>query len=237
MLYQFLPLVTGILGAMAHVLSGPDHLAAVTPFAIEEKKKSWKIGFFWGLGHITGMLLIGILFSIFKDYLPINEVSAYSEFSVGIILIGIGVWAIAKALKLGFKRRHFHIHVNDNSYIHSHEGAIEKHIDHPSENKSKKRILTNNGSAFYVGTIHGFAGIAHFILFLPILGFSSTVEIVSYIIGFAIGTLIAMIAYAMILGKISVFFHMSGNKKAFTYLRITSGVLAIVIGIYWMFSG
>ena len=38
-----LPLFTGIVGSVSHVLSGPDHLAAVTPFAINERKKSWQI--------------------------------------------------------------------------------------------------------------------------------------------------------------------------------------------------
>ena len=55
------PLFAGIIAAVLHVISGPDHLAAVTPFAVESKKKAWKIGLFWGFGHIGGMLLIGII--------------------------------------------------------------------------------------------------------------------------------------------------------------------------------
>ena len=53
------PLFAGIIAAMLHVISGPDHLAAVTPFAIESKKKAWKVGLFWGIGHLLGMLSIG----------------------------------------------------------------------------------------------------------------------------------------------------------------------------------
>jgi len=33
------PLSAGIIAAILHVVSGPDHLAEVTPFAIEGKKK------------------------------------------------------------------------------------------------------------------------------------------------------------------------------------------------------
>ena len=40
------PLFAGIIAAVLHVISGPDHLAAVTPFAIESKKKAWKVGLF-----------------------------------------------------------------------------------------------------------------------------------------------------------------------------------------------
>ena len=56
------PLFAGIIAAMLHVIAGPDHLAAVTPFAIESKKKAWKVGLFWGVGHLLGMLFIGVLF-------------------------------------------------------------------------------------------------------------------------------------------------------------------------------
>jgi len=50
------PLFAGIIAAMLHVISGPDHLAAVTPFAIESKKKAWKVGLFWGIGHLLGII-------------------------------------------------------------------------------------------------------------------------------------------------------------------------------------
>lgn len=233
MINSLLPAVTGFFGAMAHVLSGPDHLAAVTPFAIEEKKKAWVIGLFWGLGHLTGMLLIGILFLAFKKYIPIEEVSEYSEFSVGFILIGIGVWAILKAFNYSFKKVHLHIHYKDRPYIHSHENATITHTNH-HQHKKEKVFAKNNSSAYFVGTIHGFAGIAHFVLFLPILGFTSNYQTISYILGFALGTIAAMVIFAFVLGKISMKVKTLANNKGYKYLRILSGILAIIIGIYWI---
>ncbi|HHH52751.1 MAG TPA: hypothetical protein ENK91_03770 [Bacteroidetes bacterium] len=230
----FLPLITGILGAMTHVLSGPDHLAAVTPFAIEEKNKAWKVGVFWGLGHITGMMLIGVLFLIFKELIPVEKISGYSEVLVGIILIGIGIWAIMKATGIKINRNVFHIHFNNYPYLHSHKNHTVNHR-HKDEENIPKKVLKNSLSAFYIGTIHGFAGIAHFVLFLPVLGFSSGIEIANYLIGFAIGTILAMMLYALLLGKISHLFH-SNSKKVFKYLRLGSGILAIVVGLYWIFA-
>ncbi|MBK6962966.1 MAG: hypothetical protein IPH20_03270 [Bacteroidales bacterium] len=63
-----LTFLTGFIASIAHVVTGPDHLAAVTPLAIDSRKKSWIIGFSWGLGHTTGMLLIGLLFVLFKKF-------------------------------------------------------------------------------------------------------------------------------------------------------------------------
>ena len=87
------PLVAGTLASMLHVISGPDHLAAVTPLVIETKRKAWRIGLFWGLGHLLGMLLIGVLFLLFKDIIPVESISEYSEQLVAAVLIGVGLWA------------------------------------------------------------------------------------------------------------------------------------------------
>ena len=91
-----LTLLLGIIASATHVITGPDHLAAVTPLAIENKKRSWIIGISWGIGHTTGLLLIGILFYLFRDFIPVKLISEYSEIIVGVILITIGLWAFYK---------------------------------------------------------------------------------------------------------------------------------------------
>ena len=69
------PILAGIVGSVLHVVSGPDHLVAVAPFAIENKRKAWKIGLMWGVGHLAGMLLIGVLVMLFKDLIPYETIS------------------------------------------------------------------------------------------------------------------------------------------------------------------
>ena len=84
--------LTGLAASSLHVVSGPDHLAAVTPLAIENKKKSWLVGFAWGMGHTIGVFIIGILFILFRDLISVDTISAYSEQIVGVLLIVIGLW-------------------------------------------------------------------------------------------------------------------------------------------------
>lgn len=84
--------LTGLAASSLHVISGPDHLAAVTPLAIENRKKAWFVGFTWGLGHTIGVFMIGALFIMFRDLIPVDIISAYSEQIVGILLILIGIW-------------------------------------------------------------------------------------------------------------------------------------------------
>jgi ABC-type nickel/cobalt efflux system permease component RcnA len=84
--------LTGLAASSLHVVSGPDHLAAVTPLAIENRKKSWLVGFTWGLGHTIGVGIIGLLFILFRNLIPLETISAYSEQIVGVLLIVIGLW-------------------------------------------------------------------------------------------------------------------------------------------------
>jgi len=105
-----LPFFAGIAASVLHVVSGPDHLAAVTPLAIETRRKVWKIGLFWGFGHLLGMLLIGVLFLLFKEYIPVEKISEHSEQLVGIVLIAVGLWALFSIFYKSKNHKHPHVH-------------------------------------------------------------------------------------------------------------------------------
>jgi ABC-type nickel/cobalt efflux system permease component RcnA len=224
------PLFASIIAAMLHVISGPDHLAAVTPFAIESKKKAWKVGLFWGFGHLLGMLLIGVLFLMFKELIPIEEISAHSEKFVGIILIVLGLWIFFKIFKEDKIHKHIHVHSQNNPIIHKH---THLHTSEKTHNHSHQNLKQGNIASLSFGFVHGLAGVAHFLLFLPVLGFTSMSASVQYIIGFAIGTLLAMIAFAMVVGNVAAYSKQDHNETFFKGIRLAGGLFAFVIGIYW----
>ena len=89
--------IAGFSAGLIHVFSGPDHLAAVAPFAADQDRGQWRAGFRWGLGHTIGVLLIGLLLVTIGTVLPIQAVSAYSERLVGLMLIAVAIWAFRRA--------------------------------------------------------------------------------------------------------------------------------------------
>ena len=234
MLFTF-PLLAGTLASMLHVISGPDHLAAVSPLVIESKRKAWKIGLSWGIGHITGMLLIGVLFLFFKEYIPLEKVSEYSDQLVGVVLIGIGFWSFYGIFKEKRTHKHPHIHSEEKPYIHIHKHE-HNHIKSSHDHSHTKTTNQNSFSSFGIGFLHGLAGIAHFILLLPVLGFESNTDGFQYVLGFGIGTIIAMTAYAIVLSKLTSFSKQQHNEVFFKGIRLAGGLFAIIIGIYWMVS-
>lgn len=227
--YIELPIIAGIIASILHVVSGPDHLAAITPFAVENKRKVWKIGFSWGMGHLVGMLMIGMLFILFKNIVPVEKISEYSEQIVAVVLIGVGFWALYRIVIKEKKHNRPHVHADSKVFIHQHE---EEHIvdnKHTASSVSEKTII----SSFVIGVIHGLAGIAHFLLLSPALSYATKSESYLYIGGFAIGTVMAMTVYAYLLGSIAK--KSSGNKSLLKTIRLIGGLFALIVGVYWLY--
>ena len=87
----------GLAAGLLHVFSGPDHLAAIAPLAIDGDRRGWRVGLQWGFGHTAGVLLIAALMLLLKKQLPLDAISAYSERLVGASLIVVGFWGVWKA--------------------------------------------------------------------------------------------------------------------------------------------
>src|SRR5215204_5386456 len=96
-----LTLITGLLAGFFHVLSGPDHLAAVAPLAVTDRERSWLAGWTWGVGHASGVVVVAIAAVLLRDMLPpVGIVSLWSERLVGAALIGLGVWAVRRSARI-----------------------------------------------------------------------------------------------------------------------------------------
>jgi len=239
-----LTFLTGFIASIAHVVTGPDHLAAVTPLAIDSRKSSWMVGFSWGAGHTLGMLLIGMLFLLFKDLLPVEAISKHSETIIGLLLIVIGGWAIARTYirhthgnrphthfhTKPFLYAHIHRHTHGH-YGHDHAPAGDDH-DHDHTGTARQNVFT----ALFIGIIHGFAGFSHLFALLPSLALPTMTASVIYILAFAAGTILTMVVFAAILGMVA---YRSAARQRQVFLKwftYSGGVLAIGIGILWLIN-
>jgi ABC-type nickel/cobalt efflux system permease component RcnA len=234
-------LITGISAAAAHVLSGPDHLAAVTPLAIETKKKSWGVGLAWGIGHTLGVLIIGVLFLLFRDVIPVEAISAHSELLVGVMLILIGLWAIVKTYVKHTPKKHAHPHLHpdrEGGFVHIHHHHHDEQHWHDAQDAHRHRhdktYRQNVVAAFGVGVFHGLAGVSHILAILPTLALPTRFDAVMYLTGFGLGTIGAMVLYAVVLGFVAIKASEQKKRKAYASLRIGGGVVAIVIWIAWI---
>ncbi len=220
-----LVLFTGLAAGFLHVLSGPDHLAAVAPLAVRGHRRAWVAGLRWGLGHSAGVALVGLLALGLREVFPVESVSAWSERLVGVLLIGIGIWSLRKALQVEV---HAHEHVHDGSahqHLHFHGPA------HQHGPVGEPHVHTH--AAFGIGTLHGLAGSSHFLGVLPSLALPTTAQRITYLLSFALGTVLAMTGFSSVLGLVSQ--HWRGDhRRAYRGLLFACAAAAFGVGGWWI---
>src|SRR5215470_227275 len=118
---MILALIGGWVAGLLHVWSGPAHLTAIAPLAVRKPRRAWLPGARWGLGHSAGVAVVGLLSLWLRNLLPVDLLSSWGEHLVGVMLFGIGLWALRAALKVhthehehdGDRHVHFHTHTHD----------------------------------------------------------------------------------------------------------------------------
>ncbi|MEZ4652323.1 MAG: nickel transporter [Candidatus Eisenbacteria bacterium] len=251
----FLFLAGGIAG-LIHVLSGPDHLAAVAPFALRGRERAWIPGALWGSGHTAGVAVVALAAFALREALPIERLSQYSEQIVGILLILVGAWTVRRAL-----RSHVHTHVHEHdgtrhAHLHVHLGADSHSPAIPSaatgagdestaplparsqsgqfaRSRRKPFAHEHSHAPLWIGIVHGAAGSAHLWALLPALALPSRAEAAAYLSGYGCGTVGAMVGFSATLGLAA---RVAGDRTPVLYRRflLTSGLAAIVIGVFWL---
>lgn len=114
----------------------PDHLITVSTLVASGDSRGAAsaslLGFSWGLGHATTLVLFGLPIVLFNQYLP-HPVQQAAEVAVGLVIMAL-------ALRL-LVRWH---HRRDARHGHSHTGSIGR----------------SPHQAFGVGLLHGMGGSA-----------------------------------------------------------------------------
>ncbi len=213
--------VTGAVAGLFHVLSGPDHLAAVAPLAVDGRRRGWIAGWTWGLGHASGVVVVALLGVLMREILPpIDVLSAWSERLVGAALIGIGFWALSRGLRVAPARHQHGEWSHDHLHVQAGPAWIQR-LGHPH-------------ASFCMGVLHGMAGSSHFFGVLPALALPTTSDAVLYIASFGVGTITAMTIFAAAVGSIAVRgVHGPGAYRA---MMSTAALLAIVAGGVWLMA-
>jgi hypothetical protein len=217
-----LTIVTGALAGLFHVLSGPDHLAAVAPIVATGRKRGWIAGWTWGVGHASGVVVVALVAVLLRDVLPpVDLISAWSERLVGAALVGIGLWALGRSLRIGPAH-------------HAHGAVAHDHV-HVRSGPPWVRRLGHAHASFYVGILHGVAGSSHFLGVLPALALPTRTDALLYICSFGAGTVVAMTAFAATIGAIGV--HTRHVAWAHRGMLVVAAVVALSVGAWWLVVG
>jgi sulfite exporter TauE/SafE len=180
----------------------------------------------WGLGHAGGVLCVGVGALLLREVLPVHALSDWAERLVGVVLIGLGLWGLHKAF-----RNHVHVHE------HTHDGESHRHVHVHSHGHAHAEPAqhTHTHAAFAIGTLHGLAGSSHFLGVLPALAFPSKAEAIIYLCSYGVGTVVAMISFASVVGFLSRGVLRQGGW-AYRSLMATISAGAMGVGGYWLLA-
>lgn len=223
---MFFAIVTGVIAGVIHVLSGPDHLAAVAPLAARDSYGKWRAGLLWGLGHTWGVWLIALLAVALKQFISLDFLSAASERLVGATLIFIGIMSLRRALTL---KVHYHEHEHDglrHAHFHVHETT------HRTEGVPRHR---HSHLPIGIGLLHGVAGSAHLVAVLPALALPSVATGVGYVAGYGVGTIAAMTLFSWAIGQV-VGTRLVRYARAYNVVLALLAGAALTVGVVWIVS-
>lgn len=142
-----------------------DHLLAVSNMVSRRNSivSAVKDGIFWGLGHTSTIVLIGILIMLAQVAVS-EQTFQYFEAGVGLMLMVLGI----QRLMDHYKRENIHQHQHQHDTPHDHR------------------------MAYSVGLIHGLAGSGTLVL-LVMTELKSAWQGISYLLIFGAGSVVGML--------------------------------------------
>lgn len=227
---NFVPaLILGFIIGIQHAFE-PDHMAAIGTQLFKNKSKngitaiikstftkSSIIGVFWGAGHTTTLVVIGLL-SYFFTISMHDEIFSAFELLVGIMLIFLGITTIWKK-KFIFSHRHPHQHSDGNLHFDAHDHSDSNH------NHAHKSYL--------IGMIHGLAGSGSLVV-LSAATLDSLEMTLTFILLFGIGSIIGMMLVSSLMGlPILLTGHISSINRIFRYV---TAIIVLIIGAKILFE-
>lgn len=211
------------LGA-AHALE-VDHMVAMNAFLGNRPRVGAAVGYGvrWGIGHSAVVVLVGVALAASGATLP-DGVARWGEAGVGLMLIALGVWAGRAAQRL-------HVHApgehGGHAHLHAHSPAGHPHGHTGGDGRRHHRHLTT-----IVGAVHGLVGTAPVVALIPVTFMSSGAAALGYLAAFALGTVLAMGAYAGIAAAAAG--RVIRSVRAARWLAWGTAGCSVLVGVLWM---
>jgi cytochrome c biogenesis protein CcdA len=223
------PLLLTIYAGFTHAFEA-DHLLAVSNI-VSQRDHIWssvKDGIFWGLGHSSTIIFIGILMIMFR--VGISEHSFhYFEATVGLMLIILAVYRLLKFFrdKKVVIHRHHHEHEGEGEHQHLHAHIVPKH-EHVHAHSHTHSHSHTHKLAYGVGLVHGLAGSGALVI-IAMSQIKSPAQGIFYLVVFSVGCIVGMLTAA---GLFSVPF-----SKKIIQSQILQSALIIITSVLCLLYG
>ena len=220
-------LVISLLLGLRHA-SDPDHLAAVTTLIASEKDgsgvgKAGSMGFLWGLGHGTSLVVIGLPLVLLGRYLP-EPVQQAAETLIGAIIVFLAVRLLVR-WRHGYFHAHAHSHDGEPAHRHLHSHESDSSHEHAHKVPSRTTL-----SSYAIGLVHGIGGSGGLTLLL-LSTIPNAAQATGALLIFAAGTAVSM---AFLSTAFGVAIARGPVGRNFERMVPALGALGVAFGAWYM---
>jgi ABC-type nickel/cobalt efflux system permease component RcnA len=209
-----------------------DHMLAVTTFVAGRPalRTAAVFGLRWGLGHSVAVMALGGGLLATGLRWPAGY-DAIGEGLVGLMLVGLGCWALRAS-------RNLHLHPpaehGDHAHLHVHaDGATHAHPHAPSAGAEHHHHHAAGHGITLVGLMHGLAGSGGVVAILPVTFLGSVGLGLAYLAAFGVGVTVGMILYAAV-AALAMQRAASHSVAWGRRLMGMVGVAGVVVGGWWI---
>jgi ABC-type nickel/cobalt efflux system permease component RcnA len=211
-----------------------DHVVAISTIVSRHRNvfHSALVGALWGAGHTASLLVIAAIVLTLRVTIP-ETVSGWLEFGVALMIIGLGLSALWRALR---KSGEVHVHQ------HSHDDLSHTHVHfHEHETKHQPATHAHHSHAVsrigwrpvLIGMMHGLAGSGALTL-LVLTQISSSFIGFMYVATFGLGSIAGMLLMSAMIG---VPFALASKKLTHLHqgIQTLAAILSICFGLWYAY--
>jgi ABC-type nickel/cobalt efflux system permease component RcnA len=128
----------------------PDHLVAVTSLVAADDgdtRRAASLGAWWGAGHATSLLALGVPLIAFKAQLP-SWLEAGAEKAIGVVILVLAARVVFKWARGDYRA---------GAHGHEHGHSLRRHLRRGGGGHRHVRVRSR-GQAATIGLLHGLAG-------------------------------------------------------------------------------
>lgn len=212
-----------------------DHVVAISTIVSRHRNifHSVLVGVLWGAGHTASLLIVAAIVLTWHVAIP-ERVSGWLEFAVALMIIGLGISALRRAL-----RENAHVHIHQ----HRHDGLSHTHIHfHENETGHEPALHSQHSHAvsrlgwkpIFIGMMHGLAGSGALTLLVLTQIISSWLGFL-YVATFGVGSIFGMLLMSVLIG---LPFAFSSRKLTHLHqgLQTLAAVFSICFGIWYAYK-
>jgi len=234
----FAVLGLGLMFGLKHATE-VDHIVAVSTIVSEHRNlfRAALVGGIWGMGHTVSLIAVGVVALVLRIAIP-EYVSSWLEFGVALMIIGLGLSALVRALRRR-PETHLHRHTHGgiaHEHLHFHEGAKEHSgIDNQEQSGKHSHAVSRVGfKPLLVGAMHGLAG-SGALTVVVLTQIPSVTLGLFYLVLFGIGSIFGMLLMSFLVG---LPFALSSRRLGSVHygLQTVAGALSVAFGFWYAYE-